>query len=128
MHAVMEGGTRGYAPGRIFNWALLCVIVLSVASVVLETLADLPPWMYRGFDWIETVSIMLFTAEYVLRLWVAVDEPRGRFRHPLWGRLRYAVTAMAIIDLLAILPYWLSPFIAADPSIAVLLRVLRLFK
>jgi voltage-gated potassium channel len=127
MHAVMEGGARGYGPGRVFDAVLLCAIVLSVGSVVLETVSDLPAWSYRAFDWIEAVSIMLFTAEYLLRLWVAVDEPRGRFRGR-WGRLRYAVTVMPVIDLLAILPYWLGHFIAADPSIAILLRVLRLFK
>jgi voltage-gated potassium channel len=128
MHAVLEGGTRGYLPGRIFNFALLAVIILSVASVVLDTLHDLPPWSYRAFGAIETVSVWLFTVEYVLRLWVAVDEPHGHYRHPLRGRLRYLLTPMALIDLLAILPYWIGHLIAADPGIAVLLRVLRLFK
>src|SRR5262249_42468381 len=127
MHAMMEGGARGYRPGRIFNAVLLGTIVLSVGSVVLDTLADLPIRIYIAFAWIEAVSIVLFTAEYRLRLWVAVEEPHGRFRGT-WGRVRYAATPMAVIDLLAILPYWLGPLIAADPSIAILLRVLRLLK
>lgn len=128
MHAVLEGGARGYGPGRVFNAVLLALIVLSVASVVLGTLDGLPAWTEPTFAGIEAVSVALFTVEYVLRLWAAVDEPRRRFHHPLWGRLRYAVTPMAVIDLLAILPYWLSGLIAADPSLAILLRVLRLFK
>jgi voltage-gated potassium channel len=128
MHAVLEGGTRGYLPGRIFNWALLALIILSVASVVLDTLHDLPHWSYRAFETIETTSVWIFTAEYLLRLWVAVDEPHGHYRRPVRGRLRYLLTPMAIVDLLAILPYWVGHLIAADPGIAVLLRVLRLFK
>ncbi len=128
MHAVLEGGARGYGPGRVFNAVLLALIVLSVASVVLGTLDGLPAWTEPTFAGIEAVSVALFTVEYVLRLWAAVDEPRRRFHHPLWGRLRYAVTPMAVIDLLAILPYWLSSLVATDPSLAILLRVLRLFK
>jgi voltage-gated potassium channel len=127
MHAVLEGGTRGYLPGRIFNWALLAVIVLSVASVVLDTVHDLPAWSYRAFEWVEAVSVWLFTGEYVLRLWVAIEEPHGRFRGRA-GRLRYVATPMAVIDLLAIAPYWLGHFFPLDPALGILLRVLRLFK
>jgi voltage-gated potassium channel len=128
MHAVLEGGARGYGPGRVFNAALLALIVLSVASVVLGTLDGLPPWIAWLFSWIEVISVALFTVEYALRVWVAVEEPRRRFHHPLWGRLRYVATPMAVIDLLAILPYWLAGLLVAEPSLAILLRVLRLFK
>jgi voltage-gated potassium channel len=128
MHAVLEGGLRGYLPGRVFNVGLLVVIVASVASVVMDTVRGMPHWVYALFEDIEAVSVWLFTAEYLLRVWVAIDEPHGRFRRPLAGRLRYLVTPMALIDLLAVVPYWLGHLIAGDPSVAVLLRVLRLFK
>ncbi|MFM8678981.1 MAG: ion transporter, partial [Alphaproteobacteria bacterium] len=66
------------------------------------------------------------TAEYLLRLWVAPEDPAfARARHP---RLRYATSPYAIIDLLAILPFYLSAFVDFDLRLLRVLRLLRLFK
>ena len=63
-----------------------------------------PAW-FRGF---EAFSIAVFTVEYVLRVWSAIEQTYPRYKHPLWGRLRYAASPMAVIDLLAVLPFYLS--------------------
>ena len=71
---------------------------------------------------------LAFTLEYLLRIWVCVDDRHGRYSQPLAGRLRYMLTPVALIDLLAILPFWL----AASPGISIeqlwLLRALRVLK
>ncbi len=128
VHAVIEGGRRGYLPGRVFNAVLMTTIVINVATVVLGTLPDIPAWVHLLFERIELASVALFTVEYVLRLWVSIDDPHRQFRHPLFGRLRYAVTPMAIIDLIAIAPFFLGHFTGIEPEFALLLRVLRLAK
>ena len=94
--------------------ALIGVILLSVAAAVTDTL----PGTSRAWDLalvlIEVVCVGLFTVEYIARVWIAVEDRAGRYDQPFWGRLRYMATPMAIIDLLAILPTYLSVLLPGD--------------
>lgn len=65
----------------------------------------------------------MFTAEYVLRLWSCTADPR--FAQPVRGRLRYAVTPLALVDLVAIVPFYLPWFL---PRGLLFLRILRLVR
>jgi voltage-gated potassium channel len=67
-------------------------------------------------------SVLFFTVEYGLRVWVCVET--DRYRHWFWGRLRYVVSTSSIIDLLAIFPFYFSLF-ATDLAVV---RILRLFR
>ena len=53
------------------------------------------------FPLFEVVSIVVFTVEYVARVWSASSLNYPRYKHPLWARLRYAASPLAVIDLLA---------------------------
>jgi voltage-gated potassium channel len=104
--------------GKAFDVALLILIVLSVVSVSLESIAEIQAdWgpQLRTIDWIVTA---LFTIEYVLRL-LCVGRP-----------LRYARSFFGVVDLLAILPAYLSLFIPGSQSLLVIraLRLLRVFR
>ncbi|MEW5728951.1 MAG: ion transporter [Pseudomonadota bacterium] len=113
---------------KLVDWFLIALIVLNVAAVVLESMEELVivhgPVLH-GFD---IVSVIIFSLEYLARLWTAVDLDDPRFRHPLWGRLRWMVTPMAIIDLVAVLPFYLGIFVELDLRAIRVLRVLRVFK
>ncbi|ERP31103.1 Ion transport protein [Chitinivibrio alkaliphilus ACht1] len=61
----------------------------------------------------------MFTIEYLVRIWTANIHPA--YKKPLWGNLKFAATPLLIIDLLAILPFYL-PFLGVD------LRLLRVFR
>lgn len=119
---------RGYLPGRVFDALLVIVILVNITSVVVGTVPDLSGATHRVLDLIELVSVMIFTVEYLLRMWACVEDPRRRFHHPFWGRLRYARTPLALIDLLAIAPYYINDFVPIDTSLAIVLRALRLLK
>jgi voltage-gated potassium channel len=83
-------------------------------------------WIFRA---IENVSLIVFSVEYVLRIWVAVERPEARGVSPFRARLAYAVTPAAIIDLLAISPFFAEIFFPGISLRAlILLRLLRLFK
>ena len=116
MHEVIfEADTPG---GKAFDVALLIAIVLSVAAVLLESVASIRAQygpLLRAIEWGFTI---LFTIEYVLRL-VSVGRPT-----------RYAVSFFGIVDLLAIVPTYLSFFIAGSQSLLVIraLRLLRVFR
>ncbi len=81
------------------------LIILDISSFILETSPSLNQnyhWLFRG---IAIFSTIIFTIEYGLRLWLCTVE--RRFRHPVWGRVRYAFTPMAIIDFISTFPFYL---------------------
>ena len=111
---------------KIIAAFLMILILVNSAVVVMETVDELNRVYGRIFEAIELVSITIFTVEYILRLWIAPLD--ARYSKPFWGRLRYALTPMAIIDFLAILPAFLPLIMGVDLRIIRFLRILRLFR
>jgi len=110
---------------KIVAVILLILILVNALAVVLESVDDLNQKYGTLFHALEMVSVAIFTIEYLLRLWVAPLNPKyaGRF-----GRLRYALSLMAIIDLLAILPTFLPLIFTVDIRFIRILRIFRLFR
>jgi voltage-gated potassium channel len=107
--------------GWAFDVALIVCILASVATVMLESVPSVRVRHQAALDALEWGFTVLFTAEYVLRL-LAVRRPLG-----------YATSFYGVIDLLAILPTYLSLFIPRAESLITvrvlrLLRVFRIFK
>jgi voltage-gated potassium channel len=103
------------------NIAACLLIVTSAALAVLETERGFIEGYYRPVVLAEWVFASIFAVEYLVRLWVAGED--ARYSGP-FGRLRYAATPAAIIDLLAILPVLL----AIGGSEVFLLRLFRLLR
>ena len=97
-------------------------MVLNVAAVVLETVESLYLVHKDIFYYISSVSLIVFTVEYFLRVWSCDVDPN--YRNPALGRLRYCLTPLAIIDLMVILPFYLDLAFAADHRFLRSLRVL----
>jgi voltage-gated potassium channel len=93
---------------------LQALIVLSLAAFAFETLPDLSEGQRRALQVFETVSVLLFTAEYVARVWLT---------RPRW---RYAFSFFGLIDVLSILPFYLALGGGSESLRA--LRLLRLFR
>lgn len=123
VYELLEDDERSAPLARLIAYAIVGLIVLSVlAGALLST--PLPNlWLGTAVSWVERVCVVLFTLEYGLRLWVAVEDRAGRYEHPVIGRLRYAATPAALIDLVAILPFYLE---LMGVGSLVFLRVLRL--
>lgn len=125
IHEIIEEAKPGDRASRWFDGFLFALILLNVAAVILETVGALYRQYHGWFDALELFTVAVFTVEYVVRLWVATADPR--YRRPVLGRLRYAFTPMALIDLLAILPFWLM-VANVDARIIRLVRVLRVLR
>ena len=95
---------------------------------MLESDSELGRQYATEFAIFEVISVVIFSIEYVLRVWACTESQR--FNHPsrLKARLRYMVTPTALIDFIAIAPFYISLFIAIDLRYLRLLRVLRLLK
>ena len=102
--------------------ALIVLISLNVGAVILETVAPIYARWKFAFDLFETVSLLVFTAEYLARLWVAPENPEVRSRRD------WATSPLAVVDLLAILPAVLGMLFPLDLRILRTLRMLRLLK
>lgn len=104
---------------------LVCVLILVASFVaILETedsIRDSLPWAFSG---LEVLFVALFSVEYLARLYAAGEDPRYRG----WqGRVRYVFTWWALVDLIAILPFFLG-FITHNTFMIRLLKVCRLLR
>ena len=118
-------GRRGLS--LYINLFLVGIIVLNSLAIVLHTIPSLNRNRFyeRLFFDFELFSAFVFSIEYGLRVWSCVEDHRY---HDGWrGRLRYVFSFWALVDLLAILPFYLT-FFGADLAIVRMLRVFRLFR
>jgi voltage-gated potassium channel len=104
--------------GKAFDIILLILILISTAAVILESVAAVKNSLGPVLRIVEWAITLIFTLEYILRL-ISVRQPLG-----------YARSFFGIVDLLAILPTWLSLVFAGTHSLAVIraLRLLRIFR
>ena len=116
-------GTPSLA-ARIVNWFLFALILANLLALVLESIDEVRAEAPRAFDLFERVSLAIFAVEYALRVWSATALPR--YRGAIRGRLRYALTPMALIDLFALTPLFLPALTGAQSARAV--RLFRLFR
>ena len=109
---------------KIFVVFIVSLILLNVASVILGTVESIAV-RFRSFLYaFEIFSVAVFTVEYLLRLWVCTEKEE--YHSPIIGRIRFAFTPLAIVDLLAVLPFYL-PFIFLHSDLR-LIRVIRVFR
>ena len=122
---LLDPEVKGNLQGPIESFVAL-LILLNVGLMLLETIPQIYEPYAKLFHTIETVSIYIFTLEYVVRFSLApYQRDLAGKRFP---RLSYAVSPFAVIDLLSILPFFLSAFIALDLRVLRVLRLLRLLK
>jgi len=114
---------RGWS--RVFNGFLISIITLNSVAIVLHTVPSFSQRYEQLFYDFELFSVAFFTIEYLLRIWICVEN--DKYSHPVWGRLRYMVSASAIIDFLAIFPFYFTLF-ATDLAIVRILRLFRIFR
>ena len=102
-----------------YDIALAVLITLNVLAVVLQSVETIGASFEQVFYVFEAFSVAVFTVEYVTRVWACTAD--RRYAHPFYGRLRYIVTGMALIDLASFAPFYVPMLLPYD------LRFLGLF-
>jgi len=107
------------------NLFLIVLIFFNVLAIILKSVDTYYAAIPEFFEWFEIFSVIIFTIEYFLRIWTA-DLHSDYGRAPM-ANMRHALTPLMIIDLLAILPFYL-PFLGIDLRFMRILRLFRVFR
>jgi len=107
--------------GHVVDAFLIILILANVVVIILSTLPDLDSQYRQAFTSFELFSVVVFTIEYLLRLWSCVDGSDGQKQN----RLHWVFSPLGLIDLIAILPFYIFLFI---PDSEMSLLMLRLFR
>ena len=126
-YAVLDGGVSDWR-ARLVHRALVLLVATSITAVVLETVEDLHARYGLWFLAAEIVAVSVFSVEYLARLWGSPEHTPHRHLHPWEARFAFMRSPSAIIDLLSVLPVYLSSLGFEDFKVLLLLRLLRFFK
>jgi voltage-gated potassium channel len=128
VHALVFPSEYGGTLHHLFDGFIVVWVVISVVAVVLESVHSVHYVLNIEFIVIDAIAVSIFTLEYLLRLYACVESPG--FRHALLGRVKHAKSMSAVIDFLAILPFFLEVFLhqLIDLRFLRVFRLLRLFK
>jgi voltage-gated potassium channel len=122
---IIEKSEEGDRASVVFDWFLIILICLNVAEVISSSIDEINVKYNKIFICFNYFSIMIFTLDYLLRLLTAPYKFPSPQKPIFFPYLRYIFSFMGIIDLCAILPFYLPFIINIDLRV---LRILRLFK
>ena len=118
---ILSGTTSN--PVNVF---ISILIILNVTFVVLGTVESIATKIKNFLDFFETFSVVTFTVEYILRIWSCTATKE--YSYPFKGRVKYATKPLLIVDLLAILPYYLPMIFPIDLRFIRILRIFRVLR
>jgi voltage-gated potassium channel len=125
LYLILSPDERGGIIERIFELVLILTIILNILAIVLDSVERTHNEYAALFDGFEIYSLIFFTVEYIARVYSIVEHPK--YAHPLYGRLRYLRSPIAIIDLLAFLPFYFR-FLTVDLRFLRIFRLMALFR
>ncbi len=103
------------------------LIILNVIALILESYKELQIEFGKVFYWFEVFSVIIFTIEYLFRLWVSDLETKYDGSNII-KRVKFATSTLGLIDLIAILPFYLPMIFPFDLRIVRILRLFRLLR
>jgi len=127
-YEILELGAFGDWVGLMVSRLILALIVVNLVSITLESVPELAVRFGALFGAIEMISIAVFTVEYLLRLWAAVEHAPYSELAGQRARIRYALSPAGIVDLLAVLPFWIALLFPVDLRILLVFRTVRFLK
>ena len=122
---LLDPHIEGNYQKTIDKWIVI-LIVGNLFALVFEQIPAISQAYEKWFDFFDIFSVMVFTIEYLLRFYLAPEDEE--FKKRKYARGSYFVSPFALIDLIAILPFFLQAFISVDLRYLRSLRLLRILK
>jgi voltage-gated potassium channel len=127
VYAILEQGYDAGGVGVALNRFLIVLIVVTLTATVIESVPEMARTYAVPLRAIEWTATLVFSLEYAARIWCAVEHPLLK-RGAVFGRRRFVLSFSGLVDLTAILPFWLTVIIASDFRVLLVLRLVRFFK
>jgi voltage-gated potassium channel len=125
IYEILSDPPEGDVLGNTISISILVLIAVNVFIGILETVPSLYENHEDFFYYFELFSVVVFSVEYLLRLWSCTSHPD--FKNPIKGRLKLMGKPMSIIDLLAIMPFYIQILLPTGIDLR-FVRALRLFR
>ena len=126
---ILESGQKGDRTSRVCDTLIALLVIINIIAVTLESVSDFSTKYADHFYAIEFFSVVIFSIEYLTRLWASAAK--NATEHKIIGssRLRYMLSFSGVVDLVSILPFYLQAlFPGLDLRVLRTLRLLRIFK
>jgi voltage-gated potassium channel len=128
LYDILEHGAISGRTGVIVGRLIVLLIVVNLAAMTFESVPALEARYAPLFTTIELLSLIIFTVEYGLRVWVAPEHDQHRHLSARQARWRFMSSPLGVIDLLAVLPFWLAWVVPADLRVLLIFRIVRFLK
>ncbi len=128
LHLILEEAPRDDTVSLVVNRSLVILIAVNLVAVVMELVPSLEGHYRDLFLAIEFVSLVVFTVEYALRVWLAADHPLNVSKTKRAPWLAYVLSLQGLVDLFAVVPFWIGLFLATDLRVLLVFRIVRFLK
>ncbi len=122
---IIELDNPGDTYSKTFKVFIITLIILNIIAVVISTVEEIYQKHQIWLDNFELISVIIFTIEYILRVWSSNVVPG--YKHSISGRIRFILKPLVIIDLIAILPFYL-PLLLPNLIFTRSFRIFRIFR
>lgn len=126
LHDLLENPPGNNRAALFLQVFLALMVIINTLAVVIYTVPSIEAGYWLPLNLIMTGCLLVFAAEYLLRLWACTDAPT--FSRRMGDRLRYAASFYLIIDLVSILPLFFPLFFPRDFALLRAFRLLSIFK
>jgi voltage-gated potassium channel len=125
LYLTLDPTEKGGIPERIFEILLILIILLNIFAIIVSSVKDIDRDYGSYFKDFEIFSLIFFTVEYIARIYSIVEKPE--YSDPIKGRLRFAASPIALVDLFSFLPFYLA-FLPIDLRFLRIFRLMALFR
>jgi len=126
IYNLVEKGAHGSKINLIFDYFIIILIILNVVAIAIDTLTGINTESRQFLRIFEVFSIIIFTTEFLMRLYVSdLTHPAS---NKFYSALKFIFSPFGLIDLLAILPFYIPFIIKTDLRFLRVLRLIRFFR
>jgi voltage-gated potassium channel len=127
-YEILEHGPTGDRIGPLVGRFIVALIIANLVVITLQSVPALETAYAPLFTAVEVLSLIVFTSEYALRIWVAAEHAPFQNLSESKARWRYLRSSLGLIDLLAVMPFWFAFALPTEFRILLVFRIVRFLK
>jgi voltage-gated potassium channel len=126
IYRIVEKGSKRYLVNVLFDYLIICLIILNVIAIAIETVTKISPELVRVLRVFEIFTVIIFSVEFCMRVYISdLTHPSNS---KIKSALKFVFSGYGLIDLFAILPFYIPFIIKIDLRFIRILRLIRFFR